>query len=183
MIGIVDYGMGNIKSIKKAVEHIGFEAIVTNNIDELEKCSRLIIPGVGAFKKAIENMKAYGVYEYIKQYDKPLLGICLGMQLLFDKGFEDGETDGLGLIPGEVILIEASVKVPHMGWNKVNGSYYYFVHSYYAKCDVEYVSGYANYGVRIPAIVRKGNVIGCQFHPEKSGEDGLKILKWFGGLK
>jgi glutamine amidotransferase len=191
VIGIVDYGMGNLKSVRKALEHLGIKYIISGNIEELDKCEKLIIPGVGAFGMAMENLNKKGLTSYLKNCNKPIMGVCLGMQLLFSYGHEDGLNEGLGFIPGDVLHLTkgyetedidySKLKIPHMGWNTVNGKHYYFVHSYYADCDPKYVVGYADYGIKVPAIVQNGQVIGCQFHPEKSGDDGLEILKIFGG--
>lgn len=194
MIGVVDYGMGNLKSVRKALEHLNLKYYIGDDKALLNKCDRLIIPGVGSFRKAMFNLSEKGFVDYLRNCDKPIMGICLGMQLIFSKSYEDGETEGLGLVPGEIIHIREglklnhvetlsdSLKIPHMGWNTVNGKHYYFVHSYFANCDEEYVVGYADYGIKLPAIVKNGKVMGCQFHPEKSGEDGLNILKEFGGM-
>ena len=194
MIGIIDYGAGNLSSVLKAVKKLGYEAQVVSTVDEINSADGYILPGVGAFCQAMENI------EPIKdallcniEKGKYILGICLGMQMLFDKSYEDGEYVGLGLIPGEVRLLQVSpLKVPHMGWNKLitnadddiakgmDGGYVYFVHSYYA-CPESFddVKLYSDYGVKVPAMVRRGNVIGMQFHPEKSGSTGMELLKRF----
>lgn len=204
MIGVIDYDAGNVKSVMKAIEKLGGEPVLTADPAVLDKCSTLVLPGVGSFGKAIENLKASGMDEYIKKAvsdGRLLLGICLGMQMLFDKSYEDGEWDGLGFISGEVVRFgkesdpswNEEKKIPHMGWNKLiknrqdsigtdidEGEYAYFVHSYYAVPenwdDVVY---YADYCVKVPGVVRKDNVIGMQFHPEKSSDTGLKLLKNF----
>ncbi len=204
MVGIIDYDAGNVKSVMKAVERLGGKPVLTSDVSVLDGCTSLILPGVGAFGKAIENLKAKGLDEYIKKSaadGKLLLGICLGMQMLFDKSFEDGEWDGLGLISGQVVRFGRAgdegwrdgLKIPHMGWNELiknrqdaicsgvgDGKFAYFVHSYYAVPenwdDVVY---YADYGVNVPGVVRKNNVIGMQFHPEKSSETGMKLLTNF----
>ena len=159
------------------------------------KAERLVLPGVGAFGAAIRNMDSLGIRQSVVEFGKtgkPMVGICLGMQLLFSVSFELGITDGLNLITGDVVAFSSSMKVPHMGWNKVEfmkpsrlfrdlegGQYAYFVHSYYAKPDDTYITGVTQYGVRFPAIVENGNVFGIQFHPEKSQSFGLKILENF----
>lgn len=205
MVGVIDYDAGNVKSVMKAVERLGGEPVLTSDPKILDKCSSLILPGVGSFGKAIENLKAKGLDEYIKKAvsedGKLFLGICLGMQMLFDKSYEDGDWEGLGLIPGEVVRFgkesdenwDEANKIPHMGWNKLvknredmigsgvdEGEYAYFVHSYYAvPGDWNDVVYYADYSVKVPGVVRKGNVIGMQFHPEKSSDTGMKLLTNF----
>lgn len=205
MVGVIDYDAGNVKSVMKAVERLGGEPVLTSDPKTLDKCSSLILPGVGSFGKAIENLKAKGLDSYIKKAvtedGKLLLGICLGMQMLFDKSYEDGDWEGLGLIPGEVVRFgkendknwDEANKIPHMGWNKLiknredligknveEGEYAYFVHSYYAvPGDWKDVVYYADYSVKVPGVVRKGNVIGMQFHPEKSSDTGMKLLTNF----
>lgn len=195
-IGIIDYGLGNLHSVKNALEFIGCEATISSNMDILTESDGLILPGVGAFPDAMEFLSRQNMDEFIKNIvkQKPLLGICLGMQLLFDRSFEFKETEGLGLIPGEVVKIDhAGVKVPHIGWNSLgniaespltkglsNGDQVYFVHSYKAvvKNDEDLLA-VTDHGGTITAMVGSGNVFGCQFHPEKSGEVGLKILNNF----
>ena len=196
MIGIIDYGAGNLFSVKNALDYLGVENCVTGDREEIEKADGLILPGVGAFPDAMEMLEKKGLAEVISReaLKKPLLGICLGMQLLFEKSCEFKETKGLGLIPGQVIQIEAKgLKIPHMGWNSLelvgNGRlfqglpeepYVYFVHSYYLKAsDPEIVTAVTRYGAEIHASVEKNNVFACQFHPEKSSATGLKILKNF----
>lgn len=200
MIQIIDYGMGNLRSVQKAFEFLGFEANITSNSDDIVDASHIVLPGVGAFADAAENLKNSGMQEVMLseiEKGKPFIGICLGMQLLFDKSYENGEYDGLGLVPGQVKRFEVTgLKVPHMGWNDLiikdnalfqndgNDKYVYFVHSYHAT-DVpkEYVIGEADYGYKFTAAVQKDNIYGLQFHPEKSGDVGLDMLKRFGGLK
>lgn len=198
MIAIIDYGAGNLFSVKNALNFLGIENEVTSDKAFLEKADAMILPGVGAFPSAMRMLNETGLVETIKEQAKvkPLLGICLGMQMLFEKGYEFEESDGLGLIKGKVDLIKApGLSIPHMGWNKLelkndcplmNGisedSYVYFVHSFMAYCDDENISTYVEYGGEVPALVFNGNVYGAQFHPEKSGETGLKILKNFAGL-
>ncbi len=199
MIAIVDYGMGNLRSVQKAFEYLGFEALITTNRQNLIDASHIILPGVGAFADAAASLKASDMQDTMLteiRKGKPFLGICLGMQLLFDKSYENGEHNGLALVPGEVVRFEVkNLKVPHMGWNNLiavnnelfdggNEKYVYFVHSYHA-ADVprEYIIAEADYGYRFTAAVAKDNVFGLQFHPEKSGDVGLDMLKRFGGLK
>lgn len=196
MIAIIDYGAGNLFSVQNALNYLGLENKITASADDLRKADRLILPGVGAFPDAMRMLGETGLIEVIKQEvtRKPLLGICLGMQMLFDKSFEFGETDGLGLIKGTVNLMkpEGSLPVPHIGWNSLefnepcpllgrcgNGEYVYFVHSFAAECDSSNVAAYCDYGMKVPALVFNGNVYGAQFHPEKSGETGLNILRCF----
>ncbi len=195
---IIDYGAGNLKNVKTALEELGIECVITDKKEDLETADLMVLPGVGAFGQAMQNLKKTGLIGPIRENlkNKPLLGICLGMQMLFDKSYELGETEGLGLIPGEVVpfikeeLREGS-KIPHMGWNQMHinkdhpiikdlndGDYVYFVHSYYARPkDFDDVVTWADYTKKVPAIVAKGNVIGCQFHPEKSAQVGRKILE------
>lgn len=201
MIAIIDYGLGNLNSVYKALERLGFEAVITNDFEVINNSKAIILPGVGAFHDAMNNLKETGLIDCIKQNvenEKPILGICLGMQLLYEKSFEDGEWEGLGFLNGEIVKFNENLKVPHMGWNqlKINdensdneilkyvkkGDYVYFVHSYYAKSDFKEVVAYADYGVKVPGVVAKGNVYGMQFHPEKSGETGLNLLKAFGEM-
>lgn len=193
MTAIIDYGAGNLFSVKNALDYLGIENIITNKAEDLRAADRLILPGVGAFPDAMRMLNESGLVDVIKQevQKKPLLGICLGMQMLFEKGFEFAETEGLGLIKGSVKLMTPNnLAVPHMGWNELElnnpckllekgGEYVYFVHSYAADCPNENVSAYCDYGMKVPALVFSGNVFGAQFHPEKSGEAGLAILKRF----
>lgn len=199
MIAIVDYGVGNLFSLTCSFRAIGAEAKLTSDRAEIEAADKIVLPGVGAFGDAAKKLFSSGLAEVViaeAKKGKPILGICLGMQLLFDKSYEYGCHNGLGLIKGEIRpitdLIPAGYKVPHIGWNAltfpkknelfqylVEGSYVYFVHSYYATgCD-ESVIATTEYGGLLTAAVASGNVYGCQFHPEKSGEVGLKILKAF----
>lgn len=202
MIAIADYGVGNIFSLKSSLEKIGAQAVLTDDKKVIESCDRIILPGVGAFGDSAELLKKSGLDKIITEEckkGKPLLGICLGMQLLFEKSFEFGEHKGLGLIDGEVVSMEKKVpkelKIPHMGWNGLvfpkdkkksrlfkyidEGSYVYFVHSYFASNCEKSVSAYSEYGINITAAAENQNVFGVQFHPEKSGDTGLKILKGF----
>jgi glutamine amidotransferase len=198
MIAIIDYGMGNLRSVQKALEYLGFNAKITDSKKDLIDASHIILPGVGAFADAIDclsksDMRQAMMDEIAK--GKPFLGICLGMQLLFDKSFENGEYAGLSLVPGNVIQFEIKdLKVPHMGWNNLvardnalfdagDGQYVYFVHSYHAAgVPQEYIIAEADYGYRFTAAVQKDNICGLQFHPEKSGDVGLNMLRRFGGL-
>ena len=196
MIAIADYGMGNLRSVQKAFEYLGFEAIVTDDQQHLSDASHIVLPGVGAFADAIDrlnrsDMKGTLLREIGK--GKPFLGICLGMQLLFKRSFENGVYEGLGLVPGEVVPFRVEgLKVPHMGWNDlvvrdnpmISGMpYVYFVHSYHAVGVPEStIIAEADYGYRFTAAVRKDNIFGLQFHPEKSGDAGLAMLKKFGEM-
>lgn len=200
MIAIVDYGAGNIFSVKNALDFLGVESVLTSDRKEIEAADAVILPGVGAFPWAMGELNKSGLIETIKHeaQRKPFLGICLGMQLIFEKGYEFEECEGLGLIPGKVDKIEEpGLIVPHMGWNKLEvpkkdcplleglpgDDYVYFVHSYKAFSDDKYLAAYAEYGGKVPALVWDGKfVYGAQFHPEKSGKIGLKILQNFANL-
>lgn len=200
MIAIIDYGVGNLFSLKSSFLRIGADALVTNDEREIRNAEKLILPGVGAFEDAAKKLKNTGLGEILiseAKKGKYLLGICLGMQLLFDKSYENGLFDGLGLIKGDVVpisdVIPKDLKIPHIGWNSLHfkgekssifryindGDFVYFVHSYYASnCD-KAVSAVTDYGAELTASVENANVFGCQFHPEKSGDTGLSILKAF----
>lgn len=200
MIAILDYGVGNLFSLQSSFAVIGAKAVVTDDPAVIRSADRIILPGVGAFGDAAEKLRQSGLGEVLceqAEAGKPIMGICLGMQLLFEKSYEYGEHDGLGLIPGAVRpiaqVIPADLKIPHIGWNALRfrgeksplfryikeGEHVYFVHSFYAAdCD-EAVIADAEYGAWLTAAVSKGNVYGCQFHPEKSGETGLNILRAF----
>jgi len=199
MIAIIDYGAGNIFSVKNALDYLGLECKLTSDINEIKAADALILPGVGAFPAAMNMLEKSGLIDTIKEEatKKPLLGICLGMQMLFEKGYEFEECNGLGLIKGSVrYMDEPDLIIPHMGWNKLeklnecpllenigDNEYVYFVHSYKAECANENIAAYSEYGGKVPALVFDGKfVYGAQFHPEKSGETGLKILRSFGGL-
>lgn len=199
MIAVIDYGAGNIFSVKNALNYLGLKSVLTNKKEDIENADGLILPGVGAFPSAMKMLEQSGLKETIKTESKkkPFLGICLGMQIIFEKGYEFKECDGLGLISGSVQKMEEEdLIIPHMGWNKLEilndcpllsgldeNSYVYFVHSYKAECDDKNIAAYSVYGSRVPALVFDGNTVyGAQFHPEKSGDTGLKILKNFGGL-
>ncbi len=190
MIGIIDYGAGNLDSVQKAVELLGYEAKIISTNEEINEVDSYILPGVGAFSQAMDALNPIkeALLENIHK-GKYILGICLGLQLLFDVSYEDGEFKGLSLIKGEVRRFDDKLKVPHMGWNEliekesdqltrgING-YVYFVHSYYA-CpkDETVVKMYSEYGIDVPALVRCDNVVGMQFHPEKSSKTGMALLK------
>ena len=197
MIGIIDYGVGNLFSLCSSCKAIGQEAFVSGDASELAKADRLILPGVGAFEDAAKKLRDSDMADFVRAQaaaGKPLLGICLGMQLLFERSYEYGCHEGLGLLKGQVVPMEgklpAELKIPHMGWNALevkggkllsgmNGQYVYFVHSFFAEnCD-DSLSAVTQYGIPITAAVEQGNIYGCQFHPEKSGNVGLNILRKF----
>ena len=199
MIAIVDYGVGNLFSLKSSFHAIGAEVVVTSEPQVIGAADRIILPGVGAFPLAMENLNSLNMVPFIRAQaeKKPLLGICLGMQMLFEKSYEYGEHEGLGLIPGAVRplrdVVDPTLKIPHIGWNPLqmtapkdplfqyveNGDCVYFVHSYYAAdCD-PYVIATSEYSCNVTAAVRKENIWGAQFHPEKSGKVGLAILRAF----
>lgn len=199
MIAIIDYGAGNIFSVKNALDHLNLESELVSDADKIKAADAVILPGVGAFPAAMKMLEKSGLIGVIKEEaaKKPFLGICLGMQMIFQKGYEFEECDGLGLIGGSVRKMEESeLIIPHMGWNKLeklndcpilenvgDDEFVYFVHSYKAHCDDRNITAFCEYGGRVPALVYDGKfVYGAQFHPEKSGETGLKILKSFGGL-
>ena len=199
MIAIIDYGVGNLFSLQSSFAAIGSEAVVTSDPAVIAAADRLILPGVGAFEDAAKKLSDSGMAEVVKreaQSGKPIMGICLGMQLLFEKSYEYGEHEGLGLIGGSVRpiadVIDKELKIPHIGWNRLivkkqsplfkylsDGDCVYFVHSYYATDCEDAVTATAEYSAELTASVEKDNVYGCQFHPEKSGDVGLKILKAF----
>lgn len=195
---IVDYGVGNLKSVSNAMAYLGLSTKITADPREMELADAIILPGVGAFPDAAEKLRAPGLDKVLiaQAAKKPILGICLGMQLLFDRGEEVRLCDGLGLVPGHVAKIETEYKLPHIGWNSVkfqndsplfrgldDGAYVYFVHTFCGYADSEAdVIARTDYGPSVVAAVSHGNVYGCQFHPEKSGEIGLAILKNFGEL-
>lgn len=199
MIVIIDYGVGNIRSLYNAFVRLGFNVKVSNKVKDINESNAVILPGVGAYKGAMNNLYSLNLINCIKENinnGKPILGICLGMQLLYEKSYEDGETLGLGVLKGEIVKFNKDIKVPHMGWNNLvkgnmnsiaegisNNDYVYFVHSYYLKPEnSNEVVLWTSYGVDVPAVVRKDNVIGMQFHPEKSGGTGVKLLSNFGEL-
>lgn len=199
MVGIIDYGVGNLFSVCSSLERIGESARIVKTEKEIEASDRIILPGVGAFGDAAMKLRASGLDKVIireAENGKPLMGICLGMQLLFDKSYEYGEYEGLGLISGNVVAFEGKIpskfKIPHIGWNALqfksnsplfkyinDGDFVYFVHSYFATDCLKNTVATAEYGIDVTAAVAKDNIFGCQFHPEKSGDVGLKILKGF----
>jgi len=199
LIAIIDYEMGNLKSVEKAFAKMGYDARVTDRIQVVKDAKALVIPGVGAFPDAMDQLERKGLIDAIRQdavSGKPILGICLGMQVMFEKGFEGNEREGLGLLKGTIQRIPPGVKIPHMGWNQLsfhqispvlngveNNTYAYFVHSYYAD-DVqkEDLVATTEYGIQIPAVVQRKNIIGLQFHPEKSSDKGLQMIKNYGEL-
>ena len=203
MIAIVDYGIGNLFSVVSSFKYIGAEAKVTSDADEIRQADRIILPGVGAFGDAIKKLRETGLDKVVieeAKNGKPIMGICLGMQLLFEKSYEYGEHEGLGLLKGSVIgmqgVIDSKLQIPHIGYNSLTfnkdhplfkyikeGDYVYFVHSYYAVDCQDSLLAYAEYDKDITAIVGKDNVMGCQFHPEKSGTVGLNILRAFSEME
>lgn len=202
MIAIIDYGVGNLFSLVSSLKSIGAEAVVTDSKEMIAAADKIILPGVGAFGDAREKLAETGMDKLILEEakkGKPIMGICLGMQLLFERGFEYGVHDGLGLLNGEVVsmqgVVPAEYKIPHIGWNGLifkkenplfkyikDGDFVYFVHSYYAKNCEDSLLATAEYGPELTAAVAKGNIYGCQFHPEKSGSVGLNILRGFADL-
>ena len=203
MIAIIDYGVGNLFSLSSSLRFLGLETTITADPKELERADRIILPGVGAFADAIEKLRSTGLVDTIRAQaadGKPLLGICLGMQLLFDKSYDYGEHEGLGLVPGQVVpladQLPAGLKVPHIGWNRLqilekedplfrysgDEDYVYYVHSYYAAGCEENTLAVSEYGIPVTGVVRAGSVLGTQFHPEKSGDAGLRLLRAFSEL-
>lgn len=203
MIAIIDYGVGNLFSLSSSLHHLGLDSIVTARAEDLSRADRLILPGVGAFADAAARLHAAGLTDILRQQataGKPLLGICLGMQLLFDRSLEFGEHDGLGLIPGVVAPLAselpAGLKVPHIGWNRLDllrpndplfrytrpDDCFYYVHSFYATQCGPYTLATSDYGLPVTGVVRAGSVMGTQFHPEKSGDAGLRLLRAFAEL-
>ncbi len=200
MVAIVDYGVGNLFSLRSSLDAIGVSAVVTGDKEVLRRADRIILPGVGAFEDAAKKLRDSGLFSVIQELSaekKPILGICLGMQMLFDKSYEYGVHTGLGLVSGEIRpisdVIPKDLKIPHMGWNALHftgekdpifryiheGDCVYFVHSYFGTDCKASTIAIAEYGAPLTAAVRSGNVVGCQFHPEKSGETGLRILRAF----
>ena len=198
MVSIIDYDAGNIKSVQKALEFLGEKALVTRNPEEILAADKVILPGVGSFGDAMARLEGFGLIPVIREAAErrtPFLGICLGLQLLFEESEESPGVKGLGLLPGRIVRIPKAegLKVPQIGWNALaypsegrlfrdvpEGSYVYFVHSYYLQAeDKEIVKATAEYGVTVEASVEKGNIFACQFHPEKSSDAGLQILKNF----
>ena len=201
MIAIIDYDAGNLKSVEKALTYLGEATTITRNREEILEADKVILPGVGAFGDAMEKLYSFGLADVIKEVvdqKKPLLGICLGLQLLYERSQESDGVEGLGILKGKILRIPdcEGLKIPHMGWNSLeikpgaklfkgieNQSYVYFVHSYYLKADnKDEIAATTNYSTLIHASVEKDNIYACQFHPEKSGEVGLKILKNFAEL-
>ena len=198
MIAIIDYGAGNLFSVKNALDFLKIENCIAKEPETIRQADAMILPGVGAFPDAMEMLERKGMVPVIceEAERKPILGICLGMQLLFESSSEFRSTQGLGLIPGNVVKIDShGLKIPHMGWNDLKvlhpcamtgemeeGTYMYFVHSFRADTEEENISCYTEYGEKIPALVHRGFVYGAQYHPEKSGEAGLKMLKNFAKL-
>ncbi len=200
MIAIIDYGAGNLRSVEKALEHLGCRCEVTAEPGRLREADAAVLPGVGAFGDAMESLRAGGLEEPVREFvssGKPFLGICLGLQILFESSEESPGVRGLGLLKGKILRLPAGpqLKVPHMGWNSLEirrpGSlfagvepepYVYFVHSYYLKAEEDIVTATAQYGTEIHAAVQKGSLFACQFHPEKSGRTGLAMLKNFAAL-
>lgn len=201
MIAIIDYDAGNMKSVEKALQFLGEDSLVTRDPALILQADKAILPGVGAFGDAMKNLEKFGLVDVIRRFaasGKPFLGICLGLQLLFDESEETPGVKGLGLLPGRIMKIPAGegLKIPHMGWNSLEitegarlfqglkqGTYVYFVHSYYLKAeDPSIVAAKTWYGTEIHASVESSNIFACQFHPEKSSEDGLHILKNFAAL-
>ncbi len=201
MIKIIDYGMGNLRSVQKALEKLGFEATLCGHADELHGAEKLILPGVGAFRDAIAALKEHGLVDAIREHiaaDRPFLGICLGLQLLFDVSYEDGEYEGLGIVPGEVVRFEdqPGLKVPHMGWNQLQttgspklltgipaDAHFYFVHSFHVvPKEDDVIAARCEHGTSFTAAIERGNLFATQFHPEKSQNVGLKLLQNFAEL-
>ena len=198
-LAIIDYGMGNLRSVQKAFEYIGVDAAVTDDPQAILRADGAVLPGVGAFCDCMQNLGNAGLLDATKEVaasGRPFLGICLGLQLLFERSQEGGSFGGLGILPGEVVALPPGRKIPHMGWNNLTvlqrsplfiglpeDAYVYFVHSYYAvPADRSLLSATTDYGVKVTAAVQRGNLFATQFHPEKSGEVGLMILRNFGGL-
>ncbi len=200
MLAVIDYGVGNLFSLQCSLKKIGAEAVVTDDENIIRSADRIILPGVGAFGDAVKKLRESGLFDVVideAKKGKPLMGICLGMQMLFDKSYEYGEYDGLGLIEGEIVPLKGEIPqeldIPHMGWNALKfhngkseifkyineGDCVYFVHSFFGVGCENSLIATAEYGIDVTAAVAKGNIYGCQFHPEKSGDVGLKILKAF----
>jgi imidazole glycerol-phosphate synthase subunit HisH len=195
MIAIVDYGMGNLRSVTNAFRKLGGEVVITRKKAVIKDATAIVLPGVGAFGKCVENLKKFEVFDLIKDLimnDKRYLGICLGMQTLFESSEETPGVEGMGVIKGDVPRFRGDIKVPHMGWNSIDiqeesrifdgiksGEYFYFVHSYYCRPFEDVTATKTTYGVEFASSVRKGNLFACQFHPEKSQRAGLQLLRNF----
>ena len=199
-IAVIDYGLGNVRSVSKALALAGGDARVSSEIKQIENADGIVLPGVGAFGKGMDNLEKAGLIPIIRsriEAGKPFLGICLGLQMLFSVSEEHGSSRGMDIIKGEVKLFKNDLKIPHMGWNRVkfknrqeggggifegisDGSYFYFVHSYYCQASEEkIIRGSTDYGINFTSVIEDKNIFGVQFHPEKSGENGLKLLKNF----
>jgi imidazole glycerol phosphate synthase glutamine amidotransferase subunit len=195
MIAIVDYGMGNLKSVTNAFKRLGADVVITRDKREIESSSAIVLPGVGAFGKCIENLKKLDLFHFIKTLimnNRRYLGICLGMQILFESSEEAPGVEGMGIIKGTVPKFKGNIKVPHMGWNSIevmknteifdgikNGENFYFVHSYYCQPEEDVIATKTDYGIEFASSVLKGNIFACQFHPEKSQKVGLRLLQNF----
>lgn len=198
MIAVIDYGAGNLHSVKNALDYIGAKSKITGNAEEIMSADAVILPGVGAFGDCMSSLKEHGLIDTVKaaaQSGKPFLGICLGLQLLFEESEESPGVEGLGIFKGKIVKIpdKHGLKIPHMGWNNIEltkpskllsgNPYVYFVHSYYLCCEEEnLVSAYTEYGEKLAVAVERGNIFAVQFHPEKSGEAGMEILRRFAVL-
>jgi len=195
-IAIIDYGAGNLRSVQKALEHVGARTVLTTDADEIRRSAAVVFPGVGAFRSGYRGLEERGLVPVIRKViekDKPFLGICLGLQLLFEESEEDGPTPGLGVLPGRVVRFRGDMKIPHMGWNRVrarrevplldgipDGAYFYFVHSYYVvPTDEAVTAAVTEYGGGFTSMVARGSLFAMQFHPEKSQRLGLRILENF----
>ena len=198
-VAVIDYGMGNLRSVQKAFEHLGFIADVTDDDEVLKRADGAVLPGVGAFADCMTGLTETGLIPHIRDFvasGRPFLGICLGLQLLFESSTEGGAHTGLGLLAGQVVELPADRKIPHMGWNNLKvlraqplfaglpeEAYVYFVHSFHAQpADPSVIAATTDYGIPVTAAVQNGNLYATQFHPEKSGDVGLHILRNFGGL-
>lgn len=199
MIAIIDYGMGNVQSVANAFARLGFNTVLTGDLKTIKNCTTLVLPGVGAFGRAVEELREKGLLEHLREREREgtyIMGICLGLQLFFSNSQEDPGWEGLSFFSGQVVRFSMNAKVPHMGWNRVyhnndnplfegipNGCHFYFAHSFYGLPDGEELFlARCRYGVEFPAALRKKNVYGLQFHPEKSGEWGLRVLQNFGRM-
>jgi imidazole glycerol-phosphate synthase subunit HisH len=198
MIAVVDYGMGNLKSVTNAFRKLGTQIVVTRDRETIRKASAVVLPGVGAFGKCIENLKAFDLFDFLKDEigaGKRYLGICLGLQILLESSEESEGVAGMGLVRGRVVRFRTELKVPHMGWNSVEivkgskifsgietGNYFYFVHSYYPEPEEEVAATKTEYGIRFTSSIEKENIFACQYHPEKSQEIGLTLLRNFVAL-